>query len=254
MAFLRGLGKFLGSTIFTTFLALAILLIEITSFTGYENFKSFASGIFEKQLFSSVTKQDLSDLQSFLLFQCSQTDRVNVPIFGGQSVTIKCSDVQNSDKSQLPALLTASLIDNLYYKDFNCSFIDCIRGGDPQNLLVVVSNEGNQFYRSLQLYTWIGTAVGLVLLLASIETWIGRLKGVGFNLVFTGLPFLVFGYIQSFLIPALPPEIESSVKPVIDNLMSSIRDKLIIVLVVGIILLVAGYGLGFYLLRKGKKK
>ncbi len=254
MELLRVLGKFLGSIIFTTFLVLAILLMEIASFTTYDNFKSVASGIFEEQLFSKISEQDLGDLQSMLLFQCSQTDRINVPILGGQPVVLKCDDIKKTDKNQLPTLITTAVIDSLYYKEFDCSFVDCIRGGNMQNLLIVVSNEGNQLYRSLQTYMWIGTGVGLAMLLVSIKTWAGRLKGAGWNLVFTGAPFLLLGYIQSRFIPPLPPEIESSARPIIDSILSSIKSKFTIVLVMGIVLLIAGYALGFYLSRKSSKK
>ena len=255
MKLLRGLGKFFGSTIFTTFLVLAILLMELVSFTSYDNFKLLASEISKKQLFSAMSEQDLTDLQQMLLFQCSQTDRINVPIFGGQPVVVKCDDVRNSDKAQLPTLITNALVDSIYYQKFNCSFIDCITKGNQQDMLIVASNEGNQFYKSLQVYMWIIAVVGLILLLVSIETWSGRLKGVGFNLVFTGLPFLFLGYIQSSFMPALPPAIESSVKPIIDGLISSLKDKFLIVFAIGVVLVIAGYALGFYLSRKdGKKK
>ena len=253
MGLFRGLGKSFGSILFTTFLVLAILLIELVDFTSHDNFKLVAGGIFEGQLFSAISEQDLKDLRSFLLFQCSRTDKVNVPIFGGQTVIVECDDVKNSNESQLPTLITTSLVDSLYYKDFDCSFVECVRSGNSQNLLIVMSNEGNHFYKNLQIYTWAVTGVGLALLFVSIGTWAGRLKGVGFNLVFTGLPILLLGHISSFM-PALPPEIESSVKAVIDSLTSSIKSKFIIVLVIGIGLLVVGYALGFYIPRKGKKK
>ena len=252
MGFFRGLGKFFGSTIFTSFLVVAILLMEMASFTGYDNFKAIASGLLEKQILSTVDEQQLTAIQTALLLQCAQTDKVDLPL-GGQSITLKCADVKSSDKTKLPTLITTALIDNLYYKKFDCSFIDCIRSGDPQNLLVVATNEGNQFYKSSQMYMWIATGIGLVILLVSSETWVGRLKGVGFNLVFTGLPFLLLGSVQSLLIPSLPAELESSVKPIIDSLTSSLKNKFIIVLVIGVVLLVVGYALGFYLSRKGSK-
>lgn len=252
MGFFRGLGKLFGSLAFTTFLVLAILIMELVGFTSYESFKLIASEILGKQFLSVIPEEDLDDLQSFLLFQCSQTDRVNVPILGGQPVLLKCADVRNADKSQLRTLITTAFIDSLYYKDFDCSFLDCIRTGDPQNLLVVVSNEGNLFYKSLQTYMWIGTGVGLLILLLSAETWVGRLKGVGFNLVFTGLPFLLFKYIQPLIMPSLPLEADISLR-VVDPMISSLENEFIIILVIGIVSVVAGYGLGFYLSRKEKK-
>lgn len=254
MKFLRWLGKFLGSTLFSTFLVLAILAMELVTFTSYDSFTSLASQIFEKQLFSATSEQDLTVLHNLLISQCLQKDEIILPITSGQMVLLKCADVRNSEKSQLTNLITTALVDNLYYKKFDCSFIGCIKEGDPQNLLIVVSNEGNLFYRSLQIYTWLATGLGLALFLISSETWVGRLKGVGFNLVFTSLPFLILVYANSFFLPTLPQELESSVKPVIDGLLASIKNKFTVILVAGIILLVIGYGLGFYLLRKRKKK
>ncbi len=253
MGFLRGIGKFLGSTIFTTFLVFAVLMMEMTSFTSHDNFKTLVSGLLENQ-FSAISESDLATLQSLLSFQCLQAESVKVPLSEGPPVTLKCSDIKNSDKSQLLDLITASLADSLYYKEFDCSFIDCITQGNQQNLLVVATNEGNQFYRNLQMYMWIGTGAGLALLLVSVGTWAGRLKGVGFNLLFIGLPFLLLGYVQSSLTSYLPVGLESSVKPVIDSLLSSIKNKFIIISVVGAVSLVGGYALAFYLSRRVKKK
>ncbi len=253
MGFFRGLGKLTGSIAFTTFLVLAILLIEMVDFTSYDNFKPLAGDIFEGRLFSAVSDSDLDDLRNFLLFQCSGRDMVSVPLLGGQPVVLNCNDVRNSDKTQLKSLITTAVVDTAYYKDFSCSFIDCVMKGDPENLSVVVSSEGNEFYKSLQTYAWMGTVLGLALLVLSTETWDGRLKGAGFNLVFVGLPFLFVGYFQSSLTSLIPPELEAAANPIIESLMSSLKDKFMIVLGIGVASVAAGYALGFYLSRKKKK-
>lgn len=255
MGFFRGLGKFFGSTIFTTFIVLAILMMDIVIFTSFDNVKAVAGGILKEQLFSKMSQDDLAALKTMMSFQCSQTSQINLPIAGGQTIAMNCDDVENMEASQLPDVITNSIISSFYYRKFDCSFVDCLKRGGVENLMILASNDGNQFYRSLQTYMWIGAAIGLAILLVSTETWIGRLKGVGWNLVFTGLPFLILGFIQSRFMPSLPTEIESSVKPIVDNLLSSIKNKFIIVLMVGIALVIAGYALGFYLSRKsGKKK
>ena len=101
------------------------------------------------------------------------------------------------------------------------------------------------------MYAWIGTAIGLGLLVASIKPWAGRLKGVGFNLVFTGLPFLVLGYAQDALFSSLTTDVSATVQPIINDMLSSLSAKFMIVLVAGVVLLVVGYGIGF-LRKKGK--
>ena len=139
MGLLRGLGKLVGSLVFTTFLVLAILLMELVDFTSYDNFKSVAGEIFEGQLFSTISDSDLDSMRNFLLFQCSGRDKVSIPLFGGQPVVLSCSDVKNSDITQLKSLIKTAVIDSVYYKDFGCSFIDCVTACNPEDLLIVLS-------------------------------------------------------------------------------------------------------------------
>lgn len=258
MSFIRGVGAFLGSTIFTTSVMLAILLMQAADFTTYENFKSIASGIFRDQISSMFGEEDLESIMSYFLFQCQQTSMVNVPL-GGEPIVLSCNDIRNSDESQLPDLVVKSIIDKMYYKEFDCDFIDCVRssmssifggGGNFENILIVASDEGNQFYRTSQMYMWIGSAVGLALMIFSIKTWPGRLKGIGLSLVFIGLPFLFLGYIQSLFLPADSFEAMPLVENAVESLMSSLKSKFITVLVAGIVLTAAGYALGFYLKKK----
>ncbi|MEM5805907.1 MAG: hypothetical protein QXM85_01785, partial [Candidatus Aenigmatarchaeota archaeon] len=159
-------------------------------------------------------------------------------------------DVRSAGEDQLENLIITALVDSIYYKNFTCSFVECVKSGNPQNLLIVVTNEGNLFYKSSLMYMWAGSIVGLALLVVSSETWIGRLKGVGFNLIFTALPFIVLVYIQPLLISLLP-EGAVSLK-VAEDLFTSLKNKFIIVLVIGVILIIAGYGLGFY--SRSRKK
>lgn len=252
MGFLRGSGKFIGSIVFTTVLVLAIFNMEMMSFTSYENFKALIGGVFENQ-FSTVSEQDLSDIYDVLLFQCSQAESVTLPLSTGQPLQVKCEDVRKSERTQVKSLITTALAESFYYKDFECSYVECLTSGNPENLLVVVTNEGNQFYKNLQMLLWLGTGLGLAILLVSIGTWTGRLKGVGFNLVFTGLPFLVLGYAQDILFSSLTTDISSAIQPITDNLISSLSAKFMIVLVAGGVLLVADYGVGL-LQKKSKGK
>lgn len=253
MGFFRGLGKFAGSTLFTTFLVLAILNMELVAFTSPENFRTLVSGIFESQLFSAMSEDELGNIYDALFVQCSQTDRVKLPFSTEQPLEIECADIRESGRSGIKSLLTITLADSVYYKEFDCDFVGCVTSGNPENMLIVVTNEGNQFYKSMQIPMWLGTIAGLAVLLVSVETWTGRLKGIGYNLVFIGLPFLLLGYAQDSLLPSIPPEIESSLMPVIDSLVSSLTTKFMIVLVVGIAFLVAGYAIAFTQ-RKQKRK
>lgn len=253
MKVLRWLGKTFGSVLFTTFLVLAIFLMGLVNFSSYENAKATASPILKEQITSSISEDELTILHAALVQQCSTTDEVNLPL-GDLNATLDCNDIVNSDASQLPDLAVNIVVESFYYKDYSCSFIDCLKSPNQEDKLIAVSNEGNAFYKTWQMYSWVLSGVGLVILLVSVETWVGRLKSVGLNLVLTGLPFIALQSIQSMITPSVAPEVEAVIKPIIGELFSSITTKFMIVLVAGIILFIIGYGLGFYLSRKWRRK
>ncbi len=252
MKILRWLGKTFGSIIFTSFLVLAIFLMGLVEFSSYENAQSVAGPIIKQQILSAITQEQLDILHLALLQQCSTADNVVLPL-GDVNATLDCNDVRNSNASQLPDIAASVVIENFYYKDYSCSFFDCLKSSDQLDKLVVVSNEGNQFYKTWRMHSWITSGFGLIILLISTETWIGRLRGVGLNLVFTGLPFLLLQFIQPFLILQISPEIQTLTNPIIDNLFSSITTKFIIVLAIGIVLVVLSFVLGLLSPKKPKK-
>ncbi|MBI2547658.1 MAG: hypothetical protein HYW23_04440 [Candidatus Aenigmarchaeota archaeon] len=256
MGFFRGLGVALGSTIFTVFLIFSILMMEIAGFTSFQNVKAISSDILKGQLFSQISQSDMTTMQSMLLYQCSQSSQAALPLGAQQNIILNCNDIRNTDKSKLPDLVVSALIKDAYYKKYDCSFMDCLKNGGSQNFLVILSNEGNQFYRSVQTYFMIASLAGLILLAASLKTWVGRLKTVGFDLVFTGLPFLLVGYVESmsFSLISLPEQVQSTTRPIIDAFFTSMKSKFIIVLVVGAALLIAGFALGIYLSKKADRK
>lgn len=260
MGFWRGLGKVFGSLVFTTFLVLGILLVGIIEITGHDSIKQIASGMIEKQLLSSNTAIDLQDVRNFLLFQCTQTDKTTLTLSDKlPQIILDCNDVRNSDSSKLPSLISGAIVDSMYYRNFGCNFSNLVQcSQSPENTLqgvpiFFVSNEANQLYKTATTYVWVLAAVGLLILLVSIETLPGRFQGVGWNLAITSLPVLVLSKVQS-LVPSGSQEVSDAVKPVIDSFISSTTKLFLIAFVIGAICLVVGYGMKFYQSKKQNKK
>lgn len=227
-------------------------MVELVDFTTYENINGLIATIMKEQLNTLFNENQLDQVYSTLYLQCSQTGQL--PPDFSQIFNLNCGDVLKTDRSGFSDLIVKPTVDSIYYRKFDCNFIDCIRQGNSNNLIVLISEQGNLFYRSLLVYLLVGTSVGLAMLLISIETWAGRLKAVGWSLVFTALPFVILNFIQPSLISSLPPEIGTVAKPIIDSLTSSLTKKFIIVLVIGLALLVVGYGLRFYKPRQPRKR
>lgn len=250
MGFLGWIGKTFGSLIFMTFLSLSILLIDVINFTEYDNVKTVFGGIIQKILFQNVDENALGQTRESLVNQCSNgVENVKVP--GNGDIFIKCSDLKNQNKS-IQDIITNSFIETFYNKKFDCGFVNCLTNGNSEDLQVILSHQGSQFLKEVQRYFWIGTAAGLALLLVSTRTWPGRLKGIGFNLVSAGIPFLFVSVVQKML-PTFPEGFES-VQAIVNSLFSSIRTKFIILTIIGIALIISGYLLGIYLKRKGSNK
>ncbi|MBI2542731.1 MAG: hypothetical protein HYW24_00910 [Candidatus Aenigmarchaeota archaeon] len=252
MGFLKILGKIFGSTVFTTFLVLAIMMGELVSFTDYQNIKESLLVIVKQSVIGAVGEAQLDQFYNFLVFQCTQKNSIPLPI-PGYDITVDCNDVRTLEKDQLFDKVSVSIVDSVYYKKFSCDFVSCLQSGDTENMLIALSSEGNQFYKNMQMYLWIATVVGLAIMLASIDTWTGRLKGTGWVVVVTALPFLFLNYISEFIMPPLPEGAEA-ISTILNQLLDSIRGKFLIVFAAGVVLLLAGYGLDFYLRRQKRKK
>ncbi|MBI2545430.1 MAG: hypothetical protein HYW22_02445 [Candidatus Aenigmarchaeota archaeon] len=259
MGFLQATGKFFGFLIFTAFLAFAIILIGVTNLTTHDSIKQISSGILGNQ-FSNLSQNDLQALRYITLTQCGQSSEITYHVSQDFTIQLNCNDVRNSDASQLPQIMSGAMLDSVYYKKFGCNFSNLIEcSQSPANTfqgapIFFISNEGNQLYRTATTYSAVIALIGLGILFVSIETWVGRLQGLGWNLVFTAFPVIVLNKVQSLIPSTGSSDVNAAIKPAIDNFISSLTNMFIIVLVVGILCLVAGYGIAFYQKRGTKKK
>lgn len=251
MDFWRALGKLSGGLVFTTCLVLAILFMQLIEFTSYENVLLVAGGIVEGQL-DSLTDGQMQQLRLAMEIQCNDKETVAFPIYEGFDAVLNCTQVAGSTEEQFKKVVVKSVVDGIYYKEFDCDIYECITSGNQLDVIASFSEQGNKFYSTWHIYIWIGAAAGLAVMLASTKTWVGRLKAVGFTLAVTGLPFLFVNQIKSML-PPLPVQVQGTIVPIIDGLISSLSNKFIIVFAIGAVLLVAGYGLQFYLKRTYKE-
>lgn len=235
MGLIRGIGKAVGGFLFTTFLIFSILMMALIQLTEYNSLKSTMSSLLLQQI---DTKQ-IEQIYPILSMQCANRNTVELP-YGEEKIILKCSDIKS--KEDLQNLVTTSFFDGIYYKKYDCGFIECLQQPGEGSLLVLLSFHAHNFFKGLQYTMLIGTGIGAIIMLVSIESWPGRLKGFGTSLLVTGLPYFVFNYLVGPLIQkSLPIQISSAISPTVNKILSLMSTNFLIILVIGIVLTVTGY-------------
>lgn len=239
MSIAKKVGKGFGIMLFTLFLSLAMLSYSMAQFTSYTVIEpAFVSMVRENM---PLNKTDLESQHNMLLEYCKFPNTTEMPI--QENVSIKCSDISATTPDKLPDLMAQAFFDSIYYKQFDCDFITCLRTMSPsQRSSIILTDMGNQFYSKVWIYLLMAAIAGVALIIACVDTWKSRLKSIGFCLFIAGTPYFMFNFIKKLL----PADVASQASPLIDVIVKTLSPKFLIVLVAGIILIVLGFVIQFY--------
>ena len=240
MALLRRIGKWFGILIFSFALPLAIFNLFLVNFTGEANLKPLFSDFFANSLTSDATQDQLNAFHESILSECEQKDTVEFPILN-TNATINCEEIKNSSPEQLPNLIGNAVFDNIYYREYECSFIQCLRQPCEERLFVLSSLKANQFLNTIQKILWVSTGVGLALILLSVEGWGKKLKTVGVILLYIGIPILILIFIKDYLPIKIPEFASDIVGPLLSHFFSFIFKSFLILTIIGAVLTITGY-------------
>ena len=248
------MGKFFGEFLFTTCIALAIAMIGVVSFTAHDNLKPVFAGVFE-QAFSQADPTTLDVMLIEFRQQCVGKESVSFMLGDQGNVTIGCNEVNKAD-ANMKNILTTAMYDKLYYKQYSCSFIDCVKSGD---MAILMSAQGNAFFRNVQIISLVIGVLGAALILISAETWPGRLKGLGIPMIFLGLSYFLSDALVSILLPNLIPTgiAQSGLSGLVESVMNSVFEPakayFLYFLIAGVAATILGYVLGYIEKKKYAK-
>ena len=244
---LRGIGKTFGGLIFCTFLVGSVFIASLIELTEYNNLKTVATDLFSKQLTENITTEEIRQMHSLLLLQCADKETIELSL-GEKNVTLDCSKLRGIEAEDIIPFIATAAFDEIYYEEYECEFIQCLQ--KEEGLMVLASAHANNFFKSIQNFVLIGTIIGAVILFVSIKNWSGRLTGFGTLLIFTGIPYFFLGFFKGFI----PAEVATVASPLVNQIMSSLSTKLLIIFIVGVILAISGYFLKYLSRKKTKKK
>lgn len=154
------------------------------------------------------------------------------------------SDIFSSHIGDVDA---GALFDSIYYKEFDCGFIQCVQVGKFD---VLLSAQGYEFFNGIKMYLIAAAVASAVVIFVSAETWPARMKGFGVPLIFIGLSYVMLSLVKSNIISKLPfaqeaEQIGISVAPIVDKIIAPMMNSFLIALVVGIVLTAGAYVLEY---------
>ena len=242
---IRAVGTGFGILILTIFLLLSIFTYCLVKFTEFDNLNSLLSKIFVGKL---VSEDKLNQTYNDLLSKCKGNESIDYSV-GNITIVLKCDDVRKSSSADVLTLIGKPVLDNVYYKDYNCSFIECLKKDGDDKFLVLMSLKANEFFKTIQNVFWVLSGVGLILILISVKGSDSKLKILGITLLSIGIPILILTLIKDYFI-SLPVGMENIGGVIFDILFISF----LIVTVIGLILTVVGCLLKSLPSKKRKKK
>lgn len=245
MSALRNVGKKTFGSLFTLALILTVTIFSMIEFTQLGSIRNVVSEILESQgrelEISGEGQNALSQFKS----QCEREETGSL-IFDLGDVEIKCEDVAVLESSaDVTGFVSSKIVEKVYFQEYDCDILECVERGE-QPFPLLITQHANNFYKEIFNYAIIVTIIFGALFVFLTEGLNKRLKGLGFSLLWSSAPFIVFSFFApQFAGLLIPPQLLSTVQPVIDNVIGSMLQSTLMIyvyiLAAGIALVVAGY-------------
>lgn len=255
MSFLRKLAGSLLSFLFTLSMLLTIQMYSLSGFTQPENLKSVVGGILQSQIpdGEGSSEEDVRIIAG-LKEKCRDQELLRGE-FNVSDLVIECSEVDKLEASgDVKSFVSSMMVNSIFYKEYSCGFLECLAGGaHPAQL--ALSKTAHDFYASSIIYM-VGLTVLLgALLVALCEGLNARLKAVGFAVLWSSLPFLIFGlFVENLLAGFIPESISTPTKTVLKSLSDPTYPIYVYLSVAGFVLVFAGYFVKAENFRFARKK
>lgn len=240
--------KVICSIILIVSLIFFVLTFSVSSILTKENLQPVVVAMFKEQ--APTNETELTDYHSALVQSCTAmgAETVEVPMGEGpeaETITLKCSDISAGGPSGLIDLIADATFNKIYYKKYECSFIECFTGAkEDEQIYILMSDFAHDFFKTASHFCLIITAVIIALIFLLSAPKMNALTSVGTGFIIAGLPF----FLAKFGAAKIP--VPEQIVLLINIFFSCMSACFLTVLVLGIALLVAG----IILRRKQKKK
>jgi hypothetical protein len=202
----------------------------------------------------NVSQQNLDEVYQALLQMCIGKDSIQVPSSEpDKSITINCIELQAGSGENITTAMGSiaadALFDNVYYKKYDCTFLDCLQTGQ---LGVVLSVQGHNFFDRMYIYSAVVVAISALTIIVASEKWPDRLKGLGWPLLFTGISYFFVSIVEGYISSKASSTSQAgvSLSSLINRMFEPMMNIFLITLVAGVVLTAGGYVLAHKYKRK----
>jgi hypothetical protein len=117
---------------------------------------------------------------------CTGQESINLPFKdSNESLAIDCKSLKEGGESDMTTVLAEGFLNNLYYKDYNCDFIDCFKGEVDSKF--IFSKKANEVLISISYLTF---AIFSILFI-SFSFFLG-LRQMSSIFILNGIPVILF--------------------------------------------------------------
>ncbi|MEM5829171.1 MAG: hypothetical protein QW040_01035 [Candidatus Aenigmatarchaeota archaeon] len=248
MGLIRNIAKTVTFSLFSLFLFLSILTFFFYNLTNYNNAKNLYTILFKETVLKNKT-QEIEEIYKKITVYCSLG--VNESVQLPNNISLKCSEIANTNSTYMVDLIAKKFFDQLYFKDYECEIPECVREiRSGEDILVFFSLKAHKFFNSIILPIFILTIIFGVLLFLSIETWSGRARTFGFEFLSIGIFYFFLPYFKRFVLERILKETPIS-EDALNLIFNQLNSVFKIFLIFGLILIVAWIFVKF---KKSKPK
>jgi hypothetical protein len=238
MGFLRGAGVTILSILLFFVLLLGGLFASLTFSLKYENVQPKVYIIINQFVENQIGEEQIKDDFLFSANTYCQTNDEWVQDFGGYVIVFPCSVIQGGYNNTLDYGINY-VINDLYYKEYNCTFLDCFKESDLP--LFLISDYSQKFWKTLffKFIIFLIVLFGLILLLVKNKP--NSLIVLGSLMVPASLFILAFRKAGEFIISSSLSEGEGNIFSLIFGIFFSEASTVFLrILIIGAILIVVG--------------
>jgi len=217
----------------------------MVGFSEHDNLNEVFGSFISERL--KEDNPDLKEIHTNMLRECDKEgfSDIDIPFDSGNNISLSCSDIRNITSKELPVIISDKMFDGVYYKEFDCSFLECLMSG---NLDVIMSHKANNFFKTwIYVFVLISLALIIPVYLLS-ESTSDFLKTMASCFVFVAVPFVFYDLINFIIFKISGRIFDPSTKMILDNLFNPVRTFAIVLIIFGLMIFL----LGIYLKKRQK--
>ncbi|HIH52076.1 MAG TPA: hypothetical protein HA284_00900, partial [Nanoarchaeota archaeon] len=230
VVFILAIALFLGLFVGNLFLTLNLSL-------EYDQVSPYIQNLSEDFAMSSGSKALILQNYETKKILCQKGDQVSLDFtFDTEKIAVPCEVINKDGKSVIEFVINES-IPIYYYKDYNCTFIECIQTKGES--LALISEKAKTYWEEKFYSVALISLIIFVLLFIFVKEKHSAFILSGIMVIFSAIPFRQITWLLSLLPEFLPFKI-------IPIFFTKAADVFMIMIILGILLISLGIGIKFF--------